>query len=1018
MKLLFKNAFSKIKKAKGRFLSLLLITALGVGFFAGLRETAPNMLSTADSYYDKHKLMDFKITSTMGLTDDDISSLKQLKNVETIVPSFSLDVLLKGEAIRLHAIEKVNTFEIIEGRIPIKNNECLAESNHFKVGDKIKIDYEKKDIYLKNDEYIVVGTVNSVMYISDEKGISNVGNGKLTSYLFIPKNNFLMEYYTEAYIIAKNTTKVNSYSDAYQIFFRELERELDHLKPIRETKRYEEILEKAANEIIKIETKINDEEKKGRKKLKEVKKELDSSQIKIEQGYEKLKQSKLELDNLFQEKESLIAVGFENLQHGQEKYQQGLKEANIEESQLSLYIDELQTQIDNLEVYLSTLEPTEEGYLETQEKLLESQVIYNNLVKLNLRKRQLELSEQELINNQIHLQKEKDKAYQQLEISQQELDEKQQVLEEGYLEYHQSQEKLEAKIKEANREINEAKEELDKIEKPVWYLLNRTDNGGYVNFKEDAIKVEAIAKIFPLFFIIIVYLISLNTMTRMIEEERTELGLLLSLGYNKKSIINSYLFYVLVATILGLTFGLMIGYNVIPRIIYSVYTSTYIMPSIKILVKPWPFTFVVIVTLTLMLVVTLLTCLKELKDYPSNLLRPKAPKKGKKVMLERIPIIWKRLSFIWKVTVRNMFRYKKRIVMTVLGIAGCTALLLTGFGLKDGIGSIVPLQYGKIIKYDALLVMDKKEENNDNALIKNPEKKGIKSSIPINQELYTFKAQGKNHDVFLVTTFNRNQFKNYLKLEKVSDTKEVIVSDYGVVITEKMAQLLNVTKGQSIKIWNSDNQLYILYVSDIVKNYTLHYLYISDVYYEKVFEKKVKYNAILANLDKVNHDTLAKQLKEEDHVLTTNYTSDNIKTFSKIINGLNKIVYLIVGASCLLAFIVLYNLTTININERIREIATLKVLGFYDNEVSGYVYRETFMLTLIGILVGFFLGIILHRFVILTAETDSILFLKEIKGLSYLYAFLITILFTVIVQTFTYFKLKKVDMIDSLKSVE
>ena len=1018
MKLLFKNIFVKIKKARGRFLSLLFITALGVGFFTGLRETAPNMLETADSYYDKYKLMDFKITSTMGLTETDISALKKIKEVETVVPSYSLDVLVNGESIRLHALEDINIPDIIDGRLPIKNNECIADSHYFKIGDKIKIEHEKETEYLKNNEFIVVGTADSVLYISNEKGISNIGNGKLISYLFIPKDNFMMEYYSEAYLIGKKTISVNSYSEKYQTYFKKIEKNLLQLKPIQETKRYEEILEKATNEIIKIETKINKEKETGLKKLKDAKEELDLAKEELEQGKQKLENSELILNETREEQEKLILAGFNELEKGKTEYQQELEKAGLDEQDLSGYINNLEIQIETLENLLLTLDPISSEYLETKEQLVESQIMANNLLKLKLVGEQLKITDQELKNNRLKFEEEMGKAETEIIASKEEILRNEQILDQGYLEYQQGVTELEEKTEEANQEISKAKQELDDIEKPVWYLLNRTNNVGYVNYKEDATKVAAIAKIFPVFFIIIVYLISLNTMTRMIEEERTEIGILSSLGYSKTKIILTYLFYVLLATILGLTFGLLIGYNVIPRIIYSVYTSTYILPDITITVTLWAFIFVVLVTILLMLIVTLITCYKELKDYPSNLLRPKAPKKGKKVLLERILFIWKRLSFTWKVTIRNMFRYKKRIIMTVLGIAGCTALLLTGFGLKDGIGSIVPLQYGNIIKYDATLVLDKKLKTMDSKLKETLKNNKIKDSILINQSSYTFNAKDKEHDVFLVVSSKSDDFKKYLNLENIKNNKRVTIPDYGVVMTEKMAQLLDVSVGDSFKIRDSDNQLYILYVSDIVKNYTLHYLYMSDIYYEKVFEKEIEYNVIIANLDEVDHDEFAKNLIAEDNILTINFTSDNIKTFNGIVKGLNKIVYLIVGASCLLAFIVLYNLTTININERIREIATLKVLGFYDNEVSSYVYRETVMLTLIGILLGYFLGAILHRFVIITAETDNILFLKEIKWQSYIYAFIITIVFTIIVRMFTYVKLKKINMIESLKSVE
>ncbi len=1017
MKLLYKNTLLKIRKSIGRFFSLLLIVALGVGFFAGLRETSPNMLTTLDEYYDEQSLMDFKITSTMGLTDDDINALNGLEYVSKVIPSYSVDTLNNGESIRVHAMEKeVNKITLIDGRMPVNDNECVAEEGVYKIGDKIHLNRDGIEDYIENNEFLVVGTAKSSMYIGMDKGISNVGNGKLTSYIFVPRSNFVLDYFTEVFLIANNTKEVNSYDDKYDKYLEKLESELLKLKPIREAKRYEEILEKATDKIIEIEMELNEEREKAEKELNDTKNILDSYKREIDDGFEKLKDSEKKLNKEMVENENKILLGFKQLEKGKIEYKNGLSKIGKKPNELHEFLNELKIQVRILEELILTLEPDSERYIETRDTLLELKMLMSNVEKLILTGNQLKESEKELIENEKKLKKEISEARLKIDEGKRNLMLKEQELSEGYIKYSEGVLQLNEKISEANKSIQNAKEELDDIEKPVWYLLDRTKNVGYIDFKEDALKVEAISKVFPVFFIIIVYLMSLNTMTRMIEEERTEIGILSSLGYSKYKIMVSYLFYVFVATIFGLVLGLAIGYNVIPRVIYGVYNSNYILPKLKIFVKIIPLTVIVIITMSLMIIVTLVAILKELKDFPSNLLRPKAPKVGKKVMLENIPLIWERLSFTWKVTVRNMFRYKKRIFMTVLGIAGCTGLLLTGFGLKDGIGSIVDLQYRKIIKYDLLLILDKKINAIDDDFSKILKDNGVNEYIKINQESYNFKAKGKTHDVFLVVGSKEDNLNEYINLINTLDNESIKLPSYGSAITSKMARLLDVDVGDSLKIWDSDNQPHIIYISDIVENYTLHYIYMNDEYYERVFDEEVMYNALLANKD---YDSFnSENLIEDGRALAINRTSDNINKFNDVIKGLNRIVYLIIGASCLLAFIVLYNLTTININERIREIATLKVLGFYDDEVSSYVYRETFMLTLIGIVVGFILGIFLHRFVITTAESDNVLFLKEIKTISYGFSFLITLLFTIIVQAFTHFKLQEIDMIDSLKSVE
>ena len=568
------------------------------------------------------------------------------------------------------------------------------------------------------------------------------------------------------------------------------------------------------------------------------------------------------------------------------------------------------------------------------------------------------------------------------------------------------------------RQIADAKKELEEIEKPEWYLLDRTDNNGYSSLWDDAMKVDAIAGIFPIFFIIVVALMCFNTMNRMVEEERGEIGTLSSLGYGSFSIINGYLFYIFFATVIGVTVGLLIGYTLIPNVIYSIYHANYILPKLQINMKLLPFFIIILITLGLMSLIAIISCLKELKNAPATILRPASPKAGKKVFLEHIKFIWKRLSFTGKVTVRNMFRYKKRIVMTILGVVGSTALSLTGFGLRDSISSLADLQYGKINHYDALFVLDSSISEMNSDITNQLASDNITEYMPIYQASFTFEAKDLSHDVYLIALSNPEQIDKFITFNsKVND--EFIFPNDGVVISEKMASLLDVEIGDFIKLRNSSNELVVLPVSEIVENYTMHYVYMNEATYEKYFESELEYNMIMANLnDEINHDELASKWMDAGLISTTNFTEDNIEIFDNMVGGLNLIILLIIGASCMLAFIVLYNLTTINIAERLREISTLKVLGFYDKEVSSYVYRETLFLTIIGILIGLGAGVFLHMYVINVAETDNILFLHDILWPSYIYTFLIIIFFTIIVQIITNQRLKKIDMVESLKSVE
>ncbi len=586
-------------------------------------------------------------------------------------------------------------------------------------------------------------------------------------------------------------------------------------------------------------------------------------------------------------------------------------------------------------------------------------------------------------------------------------------LQKGFNSYEQGIKELEQAKAEANHKIKEAKEELNKIEKPVWYLLDRTDNSGYISYKEDIIKVDAIAKILPIFFIIVVILMILNALTRLIEEERTEMGILQSNGFSKTNIIISYLIYVLTAGFIGIEIGLTIGYSIIPKVIYNVFLARYYVPKLITVVSSLPFSLVILITLAIMTIVTIVACMKELKAVPALLLRPKPPKIGKKIFIEKFDFLWRRLSFIGKTTIRNLFRYKKRIIMTILGVSGCTSLLIAGMGINDSINTVSKLQYQNIIKYDAMYILKKDTKQISNILTELFYENEIVNPLLINQNNYTFSFDNKTEDVYLVTPSDVINFNNYVNLTSTVTNKKISIPATGAIVTKQLADHLKVKIGDSISIRNSDNELFILHVSDITYNYVSHYIYIGEEYYKEIFEKDITYNSIIAN------GNVDSNIKLSDYdILMINYTSDIIKSFDSFVSGLNKIIIMIVIFACFLAFIVLYNLTIINVSERKREIATFKVLGFYDREISIFVYRETLFLTVIGIIFGLIFGGYLHQFIMSTAETDNIVFLRKINILSYLLSALITIIFSIIVQLIINRSLRNIDMIDSLKSME
>lgn len=1010
--LIFKNSFRKIWKSKGRFLSLILIVILGTSFFAGVRETASDMIKTLDNYYDETNLYDFKIVSTMGLTDDDIKSLEEIKGIEEVEGTYSIDTLIDGNAVKISALSDISKVTLVDGKMPKKIGECLGEEGYYNIGDTIKIE---DDTYLNNNTCKIVGTVNSSSYIYENKGISTVGDGKLDSLIYVPKDNFKLDYYTEIYLVAEGTKNELSYSDSYDEIIEKVNKKLQELKPLRETARYEEILKEAMDKVVNAENELAKVKSENESKFNNALTELNSNKIKLDEGLEEYNSNLYTLNKTKEDTEKEINNGFNVLNNAKSEFNNALNMAGLTVDSLQPTLDTINTNISNLEKQLEGIDSSDSLYETINARLNELKSNKSNIETLINTNKTITEQETTLNTSLSTWNKEYNNAINELNSAKKEIDDGYRELEKGYDEYNTNYNLYLDEISKYETEINEAKKEINNIEKPVWYLLTRSDLTGYTSFYESATKVDSIAAVFPIFFILIAFLMAFNTMNRMIEEERSEIGAFISLGIRKSTISFSYLLYVFIACVLGLVIGLSIGYTVIPRILYTVYAASFTIPELSTYANPYACLIIVLTTIILMSIVVFITLIKDFRLAPATILRPAAPKNGKKILLERIKPFWRHLSFSWKITLRNLFRYKKRIFMTVLGIAGCTALLLTGFGIKDSLSDLLDIQYGEIQHYDATLVLNDDVDKDD--VTKSLSLNNLTNYTTTNIASFTFKANNKNLDFTLIAFMNEDNINDYVTLKSL-DGSDLNLSDDGVIITEKMAELLDAEVGKNISIRNSDNELFIVKVSEICENYISNFMYMNSTYYEEIFDD-TEYNSYLLNLDdSINKEKLSNNLLDTGYFGAIQYTEDNMDMFNDIIAGMNNIVYLIIAFSSFLAITVLYNLTIININERKREIATLKVLGFRDREVSSYVYRETIILTIVGIIVGIFLGFSLNTFILMIAETDEILFIKIIKPLSYVLSFIIIIVFSIIVQVITYFILKRVDMIDSLKSVE
>ena len=1012
--LLFKNSFIKIRKSLGRFFSLIFIVALGSAFFAGVRETSSDMIRTTDAYYDEYALMDFRIVSTMGLTEDDVASLQDLSNVDKVVPGYSFETVVGGDATKIYGyLEDMNRVSLVEGRYLENENEILVERGTYNLGDTITLEADALD-FVKGTTYTVVGIVDSPMYIYENKGISTVSDGKLDTFMYILPSNFTLEYYTEVYLTAKDSISKTAYEDDYKETISYLNDELVELKPIRETARYEEILAEAMQKIYDAEAELNQQKAENDQKFADAKKELDYSRSTLDQGWADYNNGKATLESTRVSMENTFAKTKAELDAGEAELISSLTAYGITLDQVAGMIDTLNTQIASLEAILETLDPESEEYKTYQAQLSTLQASLQGLQEIETARVTIENGRSELARGQEAWQTQYNSSLASLNAAYQELLSGEASLESGWASYESNYATYVAEISKAEQEIADAREEVKNLEKPVWYLFDREDNPGYTTFIDSATKIDSIAAVFPIFFILVAFLMGMNTMTRMIEEERGEIGLFISLGYSKAKIIVSYLFYVFLATTIGLILGLTIGYLIVPIVIYRVYVSMFVLPDLHLYFNVGMSAIIALVCFGAMSLVTYITANRNFKYMPANLLRPEAPKMGKKVFLEHIHFLWKRLNFTWKVTVRNLFRYKKRIVMTLIGISGCTALLLTGFGIQDSIGSLMDKQFGEIEAYDAIFFLEEATSEIS------PEVKETLNEVQaydfLNMESFTFNANNKNIDIYLMAFQDVSIVDQFIHL-KDENGNLLSIDDNGVILSSKTADMLGVGIGDTFGVRNSENELFILKVSAISENYVNHYAYMSDRYYEQIFGEK-SYNAVMTVMDDAKVSEVGNLLIDSGYFSSVQYITDSMNMFQDIIRSMNDIVLLILGFSTFLAITVLYNLTTINISERTREIATLKVLGFHDREVSGYVYRETLVLTIFGILIGMGLGVLLNQFVMTVAETDEILFVKDIYGMSYLYTFLIMTLFTVVVQFITYFILKRINMIDSLKSVE
>lgn len=846
----------------------------------------------------------------------------------------------------------------------------------------------------------------------------------------------------------------------------------------------EKELSDAKAEINDAEKKIKDAKKEikdGKKKLADGEKALKSNQKKIDKAKKQYESGKKELEKGQKEYEK----GLKEYEKSKTAAQKKIKDGRNQTKALKAQIDEdektyalLNGQIEKLAKELETAEQnaktdeetdTEEGAGEDalgalraqlaklkeqaggmQQKIAAQEQAYNAAEaeldkarqKLDSAKKTLDKSKKKLGKGE----KELEKALKQIKNGQKEIDdgwkeiEKQKKkltdgeeeiasnekkLADAKEEYEKGKKDAEEEIKDGEKKIAEAEADIADIKDPKWYVYDRSTLVEYSGFGENAERLGAIGKVFPVLFFLVAALISLTSMTRMVEEQRTSIGTMKALGYGKFAIASKYLGYAFLATIGGSVIGVLVGEKVLPYIIVYAYGILYRhLPEILV---PYDWKYAVMASgaaVFCTMAATFLACYRELEAQPAVLMRPPTPKNGRRVFMERIGIVWRHLNFTWKSTVRNLMRYKKRFFMTIFGIGGCMALMLVGFGLKDSCYEIAEIQYAEIQLYHGSVyleedITDSQREELMEAL---DEERGIERYIDADMQNITLVNGKKERSAYEYVLSSKEEFHRFVDLHNRKTKENYVLTDDGAIISEKTAKLLEAKEGDSVFIKDEENGNREVKIAHICENYMGHFIYMTPAYYEKVHGKAPEYNSILFAVkdaqDAAGMEKTGQRMLKKDGVLSVGYTHDIEKQLDDMLGSLNLVIVVLIISAGMLAFVVLYNLNTVNIAERKRELATLKVLGFYDPEVAGYVYRENIILTFIGALVGSGLGRLLHLFIIETVEVDSAMFGRNINLPSYLYSLLFTVAFSMIINGVMYFKLKRIDMVESLKSIE
>ena len=1000
-----KTTLREIRQSLGRYFAIMAIVALGVGLFSGLKVTRDVMVSSAQLYFDQTSFYDVELISTVGFETDAARQLSRREGVLDAQGSVSTDALLVDESGNENALQVMQLLDeqnqpvLVSGRLPQSAQECVVDALAFgedSIGATLTLsdnNDDDTDEMFAQKTFRIVGRVNSPVYANYERGTTSLGNGTIDGFMLVLRDAFDCDYDTEIYV-RLNTFGAQIYTDEYDNQIDEAEEWLEDFAQEQADERYSRLKSEAERDLFEGQEQLTAQTQSGELELIASKDQLDSAKVEIDSGYAQLESGRTELQSgkaqLESQRQSLQSQKTELLLQKQQVLS-GLNEVAAAKAQTAgtAYYSQSVAQEQQLQASLSQIES---GLAE----------IESGLAQIEQQSQELALQEQ------------------QLQASQTELEAAQREYRDGLAQYEQGMQELSQSTSDAQDELDDAQDEIDDLEEPDVYVLTRDENIGYASFDNDSSIVDAIANVFPIFFFLVAALVCMTTMNRMVEEQRTQIGVLKALGYSEGAIMGKYLFYSGSAAGIGCLIGFFGGSLLFPFVIWRTYAIMYTMGDI---VFVFDYSLGLISLLASMLCSmgsTYFTCRYELLSVPAELMRPKAPKSGKRILLERIPILWNRFSFLVKVSIRNVLRYKKRFFMMVVGIGGCTALLVTGFGVKDSIANIAGQQFTSVQTYGMSVLLkegyttgewDEVEEylQDESLGYTRAAESAMDAQLP----------DGGIKSLTVIVPEDASRFEDYWDLH-TEDGESIPFPEEGqAVVNAEFARRNGYELGDTISLSDEDGNELSLRIVGLSENYIYNYLYLSADSWESQNREAPDYRSIYLKTDGVaDEHVLLARLMNFDAVSSVTVNADTLDRFDNMMSSMNYIVLVIIVCAGALAFIVLYNLTNINITERIREIATIKVLGFYPMEVASYVFRENFFLTAIGGGVGLLLGKLLHWFVMEQINIDMVCFQAVVQPVSYLYSFALTFLFACIVNAAMFGKLDDINMAESLKSIE